>query len=746
MTRQERPASKVPVSSILEGVLERVVFYNDETNYAVARLRAGKGPDLTTIVGSIPSPTPGETLHLAGQWVIDPKFGRQFKVDTCISVLPNTITGIQKYLGSGLVPGVGPEMARRLVDHFGISTLEAIDEGASRLMEVDGIGPVRAESITKAWQDQKHVREIMVFLQGHGVGAAMSIKIFKIYGDRAVSIIKENPYRLAMDINGVGFKTADKVAQNLGIDPASQQRAEAAILHILGERVSDGHVYYPREALLNEVSTLLDLPPEAGDTPARALDSLAGQEHVVLEDCGDHTAVYLKALWVAETNVARRFRTLLDWPKQILHLDVEQAIEEVQHKTGLRLAPMQKESLGKALRGKALVLTGGPGTGKTTLVKSLIGILAGRRQHIVLASPTGRAAKRLSEVTGMEASTIHRLLEYGGQGGFKRNEENPISADILVIDEASMVDTLLLNSLLKAVPRAATVIFVGDVDQLPSVGPGNTLKDLIGSGCIETSRLNEVFRQARQSLITVNAHRINQGQFPQKKALDDSKPDFFFMECEEPEKALDTIKQLCAVRLPRAYPLDPVNDIQVLTPMHKGVVGVANLNSELQALLNASGKQVMHQGRAFRTGDKVMQVRNNYDREIFNGDIGRVAGINFEEQSLQVRFEDKLVDYDWADLDELVLAYAISIHKSQGSEYPAVIVPILTQHYVMLQRNLLYTAITRGKKLVILLGSKRAIYMAIKNDKVQQRYTRLAERLRVGPDGGRLPDGSQRML
>ena len=713
--------------SSLEGVLDRIVYFNEDNNFTVAKLRVGDSPQLATIVGNILSPTPGETLRVKGEWTVDPKFGRQFRVGSCLTVLPSTLTGIEKYLSSGLVPGIGPELARRLVATFGIETLDAIEEGAQRLQEVDGIGPVRAERIVKAWQGQKQVRDIMVFLQGHGVGPAYSAKIYKAYGDKAIAVVKENPYRLALDISGIGFKTADKIARTMGIDPASQTRAEAGIIHLLNELVSDGHTYCPYEELIDQAASMLEVERDILD---RALASLSAQGRVVIEECREHRAVYLTPLHVAEVNVAKRLTALLDWPKQLLHIDLEEAIESVQRAGGIKLADMQKEALRKAIQKKALVLTGGPGTGKTTLVKSLIQILGGGGQRIVLASPTGRAAKRLSEVTGMEAKTIHRLLEYSrSEGGFKRNEDNPLNADLVIIDEASMLDILLMNHLLKAIPPTASLLLVGDIDQLPSVGPGNTLKDIIASGCVETTRLNHIFRQAQESLIVINAHRVNSGKFPEIKSGKEEATDFYFIEREEPEKALELVKELCVTRLPRAFNLNPVDDIQVMTPMHKGVVGVANLNAELQNLLNPSGREVARGGRVFRIGDKVMQIRNNYDKDVFNGDIGRIAAIDFEEQSLQVRFEDRSVSYDWNELDELVLAYAISIHKSQGSEYPAVVVPIMTQHYVMLQRNLLYTAITRGKKLVVLVGSKRAIYMAIKNSKVQHRYTNLAARL-----------------
>jgi len=693
----------------------------------VARLQVGRSQDLVTIVGSIPCPNPGETLRLKGEWTVDAKFGRQFRVESCLSVLPATITGIEKYLGSGLVKGIGPIMAKRVVGRFGLETLDIIEEIPEKLLEVEGIGPIRAERINKAWQEQKEVREVMVFLQGHGVSSTYAVKIYKAYGDKSVSVVKENPYRLALDISGIGFKTADRIARNMGIDPGSQIRAEAGIIHVLSELVDEGHVYYPQEKLIDTAASLLEVNRDVLET---ALTALVEQHRVVVDEQQDDRAVYLTPLHVAEVNVARRLETLINSPRQLIQIDVEMAIQWVQRTIGMDLAEMQKEAIRKAVASKVLVLTGGPGTGKTTLLNCIIRILERKRQHILLASPTGRAARRLAEVTGREAKTIHRLLEYSpSEGGFKRNEENPLEADLVIIDEASMVDILLMNHLLKAVPPMATLLLVGDIDQLPSVGPGNMLKDVIASGRVETVRLTEVFRQAQESMIVVNAHRVNRGEFPVVRPPEGKRSDFYFIERDDAGKALDMVKDLCARRLPRSFRFDPFDDIQVMTPMHKGVVGVANLNAELQMLLNPTGKEVIRGGRCFRISDKVMQMTNNYEKEVFNGDIGRVVGIEQEEQKLAVRYEDRVVEYDWSQLDELVLAYAISIHKSQGSEYPAVVVPILPQHYVMLQRNLLYTAITRAKKLVVLVGSRRAIAMAAKNNRVQHRYTALAARL-----------------
>ena len=713
--------------STIEGILERIVYFNEETNFTVARLQVGRSQDLVTIVGNIPCPNPGETLRLKGEWTVDAKFGRQFRVESCLSVLPATITGIEKYLGSGLVKGIGPIMAKRVVAMFGLETLDIIEEIPEKLLEVEGIGPIRAERINKAWQEQKEVREVMVFLQGHGVSSTYAVKIYKAYGDKAVSVVRENPYRLALDISGIGFKTADRIARNMGIDPGSQIRAEAGIIHVLSELVDDGHVYYPYDKLMDAAASLLEVNRDVLET---ALTALVEQRRVVVDEQQDDRAVYLTPLHVAEVNVARRLETLINSPRQLIQIDIEKAMQWVQQAIRMELADMQKEAIRKAVASKVLVLTGGPGTGKTTLLNCIIRILERKGQRILLASPTGRAARRLAEVTGREAKTIHRLLEYSpSEGGFKRNEENPLEADLVIIDEASMVDILLMNHLLKAMPPTATLLLVGDIEQLPSVGPGNMLKDVIASGRVETVRLTEVFRQAQESMIVVNAHRVNHGEFPVVRPPEGKRSDFYFIERDDAEKALDMVKDLCARRLPRAFRLNPFDDIQVMTPMHKGMVGVANLNAELQMLLNPTGKEVIRGGRCFRISDKVMQMTNNYEKEVFNGDIGRVVGIEPEEQKLAVRYEDRVVEYDWSQLDELVLAYAISIHKSQGSEYPAVVVPILPQHYVMLQRNLLYTAITRAKKLVVLVGSRRAIAMAARNSRVQRRYTALATRL-----------------
>jgi exodeoxyribonuclease V alpha subunit len=725
----DKTSTPSPKYATLTGVLERVVFLNEENGFTVARLQVAGRRDLVAIVGVLPSPLPGETLRLTGDWIVDNKFGEQFRVSSCLSVLPATLTGIERYLGSGLVKGIGPIMAKRLVAMFALETLDVIEKDADRLREVEGIGPIRSERISRAWEEQKEIREVMIFLQGQGISSTYAVKIYKAYGDKSISIVKENPYRLALDISGIGFKTADKIARNMGIDPASPMRAEAGVINVLSGLVDEGHVYFPCEELEEKAAELLEIDKTIVET---ALETLKEQRRVVIEDHLEEKAVYLTPLYMAEVNTASRLKALLGSPKQLLNIDAEKAIDWVQKGNQIQLADMQKEALRKAITGKILVITGGPGTGKTTLVNSLIKIMARVGQRIILASPTGRAAKRLAEVTGHEAKTIHRMLEYSPkEGGFKRNEENPLDADLVVIDEVSMVDILLMNHLLKAIPPGATLVMVGDSDQLPSVGPGNVLQDIISSGSVETIRLTDIFRQAKESLIVVNAHRINEGKFPQSDAQPGQIKDFYFVNRDDPQKTLDVIKELCKNRLPQALHLDPLEDIQVMSPMHRGIVGVANLNSELQNLFNPDGKTVAGGGRLFRVNDKVMQIKNNYEKETFNGDIGKLIGVDLEEQKAMVKFEDRIVDYDWSELDELVLAYAVSIHKSQGSEYPAVVIPLLTQHYIMLQRNLLYTAITRAKQMVIIVGSKRAMAIAIKNAKVQHRYTGLSDRLMV---------------
>jgi exodeoxyribonuclease V alpha subunit len=579
----------------LEIILERITFFNEENNFTVAKLQSRGSQDLITIVGNLADPNPGETLRLQGERVVDARFGRQFRVESCISILPSTLTGIQKYLGSGLIKRIGPIMAGRVGAKFGLETLEVMEGRPDDLMEVYGISKIRAERISKAWQEQKEIRDFMVFLQGNGVSSTYAVKIYKVYGNKSIGVVKENPYRLPLDISGIGFKTADRIARNMGIDPGAQIRIEAGIIHVLSGLVDEGQVYYPQDKLLNVASELLEVGLPQVEA---ALTELVKQRRIVIEPQGDEQAVYLTPLYIAEVNVAKRLETLINAPRQMFPIDIEKAIQWVQNAMGINLAEMQQEAIKKAVTSKVLVITGGPGTGKTTLLNSLLRILEKKNQRILLASPTGREAKRLAEVTGREAKTIHRLLEYSPrEGGFKRNEDNLLEADLVIIDEVSMLDILLMNNLLKAIPPIATLLLVGDVDQLPSVGPGNVLGDIIASGRVETVKLTEVFRQAQESLIIANAHRINRGEFPIAAPPQDKPADFYFIEREDPEQALALIKELCAVRLPKFFHLDPCEDIQVMTPMHRGLVGVTSLNAELQMLLNPTGKEVVRGGR-----------------------------------------------------------------------------------------------------------------------------------------------------
>jgi exodeoxyribonuclease V alpha subunit len=716
----------------LQGTVERITYVNEETQYVVARLDVPGRRNLATIVGNLPSLTPGETLRLQGTWTHHKKYGDQFQVERYESVAPATLTGIQRYLGSGLIKGIGPVFARRLVDAFGVETLRVIEEEPARLRTVEGIGPLRVQRITTAWEEQKDIREVMLFLQGHGVSSAYAVKIFKAYGQAAIATVKANPYRLAQDIYGIGFKTADRIARNLGIPSDSPLRAQAGILHVLHELADEGHVFAPEADLLRQAEATLEIPRGLLEG---AITDLAREEQVVAEEVpGKGRGIYLKPLHVAEEQVARRLHDLLRAPRLPIRIDVERALEWVEGVTRLHLAPQQREAIRMALCQKALVITGGPGTGKTTILRCIIQILEKKGVRIHLASPTGRAAKRMSEATGREAMTIHRLLEWSpARGGFQRGAQRPLETDLIVVDEASMIDIPLMNSLLRAIPLMATLVLVGDADQLPSVGPGAVLRDILDSGRVPAVRLTEIFRQAEQSRIVRNAHRVNRGEFP-----DLSRPprgeecDFHFLPEEDPEGLQKLIVDLACRRLPARYGLNSIEDIQVLTPMHRGVIGAAQLNAALQEALNpprAGGLEVMRGGRVFRAGDRVMQIRNNYDKEIYNGDIARIGRVDPEEQEVVVHMDGRSVIYDFSELDELTLAYAVTVHKSQGSEYPAVILPVHTTHYPMLQRNLLYTAITRARRLLVLAGTKKALALAIKNDATLRRFSRLVDRL-----------------
>lgn len=709
----------------LQGQLERITYHNEENHYIIARLKVRGQKNLVTIVGSLVSVSPGEMLNLKGSWDMHPKYGEQFRITSYETVVPATVKGIERYLGSGLIRGIGPVMAKRLVEKFGEETLDIIEKSSERLQEVEGIGTKRIGMIKTAWDEQKEIRNVMVFLQNHEVSSGYAAKIYKQYGREAIKVVQENPYRLASEIFGIGFITADKIAQKLGIPKDAQIRAEEGILYVLQKLADDGHVYYPETELIDEAIKILEI--DAAVVRA-ALAAITLDKKVVIEK----ERVYLTRFYVSETGTAEQLRSVLNIPKNHSLLDQAAPYDLVEKELRITLAEQQRAAVQAAVNSKVLVVTGGPGTGKTTIIRAIIRLYRKSGLNVLLAAPTGRAAKRMSEASGFEARTIHRLLEFSPtKAGFKKNADSPLEADLIVIDEASMIDTQLMYHFLKAVPARATLVLVGDIDQLPSVGAGNVLKDIIDSGTVPTITLNEIFRQSSRSLIVVNAHKINHGEFPYINADRETPQDFYYFQCEDPAEACTMIVDMCVKRIPDKFGFHPVNDIQVLSPMHRGIIGAANLNAELQKHLNKSTIEVIRAGRCLKTGDKVMQIRNNYDKDVFNGDIGRISSIDLEEQSLLVNFDGRQVTYDFIELDEIVLAYAISVHKSQGSEYPVVILPVLTQHYMMLQRNLLYTAITRGKKLVVVIGTKKALAIAIKNNKPQMRYTGLRERLQT---------------
>ena len=735
MRPQSPPSTNESGLSTLQGQIERVTFHNDETDFTIAKLKVAGYRDLVTMVGTLMAPTPGQVVRATGEWINHPKFGEQFKILRYTTLVPATVAGIEKYLGSGLIKGIGPVMAKRMVKEFKEDTLKVIEEEADKLLEVEGIGPKRVKMIAKAWSDQKEIREVMLFLQSHGVSSTFAVKIFKQYGQQSIDVVKENPYRLAEDVFSIGFITADRIAENLGIAKDSPVRAAAGVIYVLNQLADEGHVYYPHQALVEKTREMLQVDREV---VLSGLGALASEKKVILEylqeceECppGDQTAVYLATFHACERNIASRLKSLLSSPLRRRKIDAHKAVEWVQGQLSLSLASNQIEAIKCAASNKVMVITGGPGTGKTTIINAVLKIFGRLGLDILLAAPTGRAAKRMTEATGYEARTIHRMLEFSPQKrGFQKNEEQPLKCDLLILNEASMIDTVLMHHLLKAVPIHATVILVGDVNQLPSVGPGNVLKDIISSGAVPVVFLTEIFRQAKGSSIIVNAHLINKGLMPALGTPATVPTDFYFIQKEEPEEALQVIPELAGGRIQRAFRLDPVDEVQVLTPMNKGTVGARNLNIELQKLLNPREDGISRGGRNFRINDKVMQIRNNYEKDVYNGDIGRILKIDTEDQEVTVLFDGRSVAYDYPDLEELVLAYAVSVHKSQGSEYPCVVIPLLIQHYVMLQRNLIYTAITRGKKLVILVGSKRALAIAVKNDKMQKRYTHLKNRL-----------------
>ncbi len=712
----------------LQGTLERITYVNEENHYVVARLQVPGRRDLATIVGNLPTVTPGETLKLTGEWVQHNRYGEQFKVETFETITPATLTGIEKYLSSGLIKGIGPIFAKRLVEIFGVDTLHIIEQEPSRLLTVEGIGEVRLQRIQAAWEEQKEIREVMIFLQGHGVSSAYAAKIFKAYGKSSIAIVQENPYRLAKDIYGIGFKTADRIAQAIGIEKQSPLRVEAGVIHVLNELAEEGNVYYPLDALTKAAADILEVDE---DLVSQAVERLQHEQRIVCEPGPQGVAVYLASLYAAEEGVARRLQVLAEGGVLPPDIDIERAILWVGQTNRLSLAEQQQEAIRQALQQKLLIITGGPGTGKTTILRCILQILEKKHRQILLCSPTGRAAKRMSEATGREAKTIHRLLEFSPKDGrFKRDQHRPLEADLVIVDEASMIDVVLMNSLLKAIPPAAGLILVGDVDQLPSVGPGAVLRDIIVSSLVPVIRLSEIFRQARESQIVVNAHRINRGEMPFCTDWETQEQgDCYLLVKQEALEIQTAILELASSGLLARHRVDPMEQLQILSPMQKGPIGAIQLNQALQAILNPSGPELLRAGRLYRLGDRVMQIRNNYDKDVYNGDIGRIVKLDPEDREVTVRIDDRHVTYDFNELDELMLAYAVTIHKSQGSEYPVVVIPVHTAHYVMLQRNLLYTAITRGRHVVVLVGTKKAIAIAVKNQKIQQRYTGLADRL-----------------
>ncbi len=705
----------------LFGYIENIVYAEDESGFTVARLKEPKREELTTIVGAMPSIQPGESVHCKGVWKSHPKFGRQFEVHQLELRSPSDLVGIHKYLASGMIKGIGPAYAEKIVSAFGLQTLDVIDKTPSRLLEVEGIGPKRVQQIQTCWEEQRSIRQVMVFLRGHGVSPGFAYKIYKAYGDKSIERVKDNPYALAKEIWGIGFKSADQIAKGLGIPDTSPIRIDAGIEHALWELSTEGHVCYPKASFIEEATRMIGV---AQGLICARLEILA--EHNLIEEQNER--LWVKPLFLAEQGIAREIARIQRAPCNLRAVHHENALAWVQEKLTLQLAKEQREAVLLGVSEKLLVVTGGPGTGKSTITRALLSITEKLTPRILLAAPTGRAAKRLTQITGKFASTIHALLEMDFKaGGFKKNRDNPLKADLVIVDEASMIDTLLMYHFLKAVPSEARLIFIGDIDQLPSVGPGNVLKDIISSQTVPTARLQEIFRQARGSRIVTNAHRINQGEFPD--ISEKSKSDFHFIEKETPEEIAQTIVELVSNRLPRSHHFHKFDDIQVLSPMKRGLVGTENLNSALQQALNPSPTALMRMGRAFRLHDKVMQLRNNYQKKVYNGDVGRLLAIDEAEEVMQVSFDGKTVEYAFHELDELTLAYAVSIHKYQGSECPCILIPMHLSHFKLLNRNLLYTAVTRGKRLVIVVGSKKAIAIATKNEEAKQRHTGLADAL-----------------
>ena len=702
-------------------VVERITYQNPENGYSVFRVKVKGYDDLVTLVGNLLDVPAGSVLLCQGEWRVDRKYGQQFQCSTWEEVMPATAYGIEKYLGSGLVKGIGPKFARLIVDRFGTGTIDVIETDIERLNEVHGIGPKRIAKIRESWEKQKDIKNVMLFLQGHGVSTAFAAKIYREYGKESVSKVQENQYRLADDIWGIGFKTADGIASKMGYGKDDPRRVRSGILYTLGQLADEGHCFATGKQLLGTAAELLDVREEA---IGAVLADMSGAGDVIT----DGEAIYLPPFHYAECGVARRLLALRNGNGSLFSED-EPELPRVE---GIVYDETQLEAVRLALKSKVMVLTGGPGTGKTTTTKAIIGALRSSGMKVLLAAPTGRASKRMSEATGMEAKTIHRMLEYNPKDGYQRNADNPLTGDALIVDECSMIDILLMNNLLKAVPDGMRLILVGDIDQLPSVGAGNVLRDIIDSGAVPVIRLTRIFRQAQTSRIVMSAHAVNAGRLPDLS--NGRETDFFFLREEDPEKVAESIVDLVGRRLPGAYGIG-ADSIQVLTPMQRGVVGAASLNIALQQSLNGNGDSLSRGGYTFRKGDRVMQLRNDYDKEVFNGDLGYITEVNLEDRVLKVDFDGRETEYDSSELDELSLAYATTIHKAQGSEYPVVVIPVMMNHFVMLQRNLIYTGITRARKVCVLIGQLKALSYAVRNLTVQKRNTRLKERLAIPEEG-----------
>lgn len=716
----------------LEGLVELITFHSEETGFCVLKVKARGFREMVAVVGKIPRINVGEWIKAEGKWHIDRKHGRQFQASHLEAVVPNSLAGIEKFLGSGLIKGIGPVYAKKLVDAFGMGVLEVIENRSAELERVDGIGPLRRQQIKESWKAQKTIREIMSFLFAHGVSTGRAFRIYKTYGEEAINKVRLDPYCLARDIHGIGFKIADQIAERLGIAKDSILRARAGLTYVLLELSNQGHCAYPRDSLLARAAEMLGIPQGTMEEALRI--ELENGTLTVGPGEDNETWIYLAALDLAEREVAARLAEISHGAHPCPQINLPAAVEWVQKQLGMELAPGQVAAFQGAFQNKVLVITGGPGVGKTTLVQSLVKVLAAKKLRLMLCAPTGRAAKRMTELSGMEAKTIHRMLAYEpGSGRFRYNAKSPLETDVLIVDETSMIDIQLAVHLFRAVPRHGLLILVGDVDQLPSVGPGCVLRDIIESNTIPVFRLTEIFRQSDGSQIVRNAHRVNSGQMPELPGKDEAlarQRDFYFVSAETPAHGVELIRKLVCEAIPRRFRLQPLRDVQILTPMQKGELGARSLNAAMQAALNPQGREVERYGWKYRERDRVMQTENNYDKDVFNGDVGTIVKVDAAEQEVLVRYDDRQVAYDFQELDELTPAYAVTVHKSQGSEYPCVVLPLHTQHYVMLQRNLLYTGITRGKQLVVLVGTAKAVGLAVRNAEAGRRNTTLRRRLR----------------